>query len=282
MPRRRAGCGGHALGAAGQWTRDLVGSACTRSHAASVAANGTSGMVPGPCALVGRGRALAMDVVRGQRAGHGVPQVAVVRRSALATRLGHGHRMLHSSSPSTRARALGKVDCNERGGDWTRTGSINPHGSCGRVSGVRASAGALGALPLDNVMDQQPRRFVTGRATSTDGQDVGSGRGGGEDQPHGTADTSGARGLSSLGISVPDHRPPGGGDTATRRLPSANELRRLFGLAHGESRNIAVAVSLLFLSSGVTLSVPMGMGKIIDIIVGNAGGDPSALTSTLM
>lgn len=74
----------------------------------------------------------------------------------------------------------------------------------------------------------------------------------------------------------------GSEDTKSRRLPSRTELNKLFALAHGESRNIAMAVGLLFMSSGVTLSVPMGMGKIIDIIIGNAGGDPTVLTNTLM
>jgi hypothetical protein len=74
----------------------------------------------------------------------------------------------------------------------------------------------------------------------------------------------------------------GDDDTKIRRLPSKTELSKLFALAHGESRHIALAVGLLFLSSGVTLSVPMGMGKIIDIIIGNAGGDPTVLTDTLV
>jgi len=74
----------------------------------------------------------------------------------------------------------------------------------------------------------------------------------------------------------------GDDDTKIRRLPSKTELSKLFALAHGESRHIALAVGLLFLSSGVTLSVPMGMCKIIDIIIGNAGGDPTVLTDTLV
>ncbi|XP_046847627.1 ATP-binding cassette sub-family B member 10, mitochondrial-like [Xenia sp. Carnegie-2017] len=45
-----------------------------------------------------------------------------------------------------------------------------------------------------------------------------------------------------------------------------SDLRRLFGLARPEALRIAGAVVLLFVSSGVTMTVPFAMGKIIDII----------------
>ena len=38
------------------------------------------------------------------------------------------------------------------------------------------------------------------------------------------------------------------------------------GLAHGEGPYIAAGVGLLLISSGVSLSVPMGMGHIIDTV----------------
>eukprot|EP00041_Stephanoeca_diplocostata_P031069 m.958248 g.958248 ORF g.958248 m.958248 type:complete len:752 (+) comp23879_c0_seq13:259-2514(+) len=59
----------------------------------------------------------------------------------------------------------------------------------------------------------------------------------------------------------------------SKRIPSKDELQRLASLAAGEGKSIAVAVGLLLTSSAVTMSVPMGMGHIIDLVSANATGD---------
>lgn len=46
----------------------------------------------------------------------------------------------------------------------------------------------------------------------------------------------------------------------------ANELKRLVDLTRGERGRLAGAVGLLVISSGVTMSVPFALGRVIDII----------------
>eukprot|EP00096_Caligus_rogercresseyi_P011633 TRINITY_DN4643_c0_g1_i2.p1 TRINITY_DN4643_c0_g1~~TRINITY_DN4643_c0_g1_i2.p1 ORF type:complete len:414 (+),score=52.51 TRINITY_DN4643_c0_g1_i2:51-1292(+) len=48
--------------------------------------------------------------------------------------------------------------------------------------------------------------------------------------------------------------------------PKAKEWKRLFSFARPERKSIGGAVGLLFISSGVTMSVPYAIGKIIDTI----------------
>eukprot|EP00088_Acartia_fossae_P071392 TRINITY_DN9788_c0_g1_i11.p1 TRINITY_DN9788_c0_g1~~TRINITY_DN9788_c0_g1_i11.p1 ORF type:complete len:655 (-),score=72.17 TRINITY_DN9788_c0_g1_i11:343-2286(-) len=56
--------------------------------------------------------------------------------------------------------------------------------------------------------------------------------------------------------------------TGTRdslRLPN-KEISRLFSLAKSERKRLAGAIGLLVISSGVTMSVPFALGKVVDII----------------
>ncbi|CAF0839275.1 unnamed protein product [Adineta ricciae] len=64
-------------------------------------------------------------------------------------------------------------------------------------------------------------------------------------------------------------RPPPSAKNAEKRPKvklSFNELGRLFQLAQHEKGRIGCAIVLLFLSSGVTMSVPYFLGKIIDML----------------
>ena len=58
-------------------------------------------------------------------------------------------------------------------------------------------------------------------------------------------------------------RPP----TPTPRKAEWSELKRLVSLAGPEKKLIAIAVVFLMFSSAVSLSVPYGMGKIIDAVM---------------
>eukprot|EP00040_Diaphanoeca_grandis_P009930 m.50854 g.50854 ORF g.50854 m.50854 type:complete len:691 (-) comp21358_c0_seq1:61-2133(-) len=71
--------------------------------------------------------------------------------------------------------------------------------------------------------------------------------------------------------------------TASKKLvPRKDELRKIVGLAHGEGKYIGSAVALLLISSSVSMSVPMGMGYIIDIIVSAGQETPENLHETLV
>ena len=58
--------------------------------------------------------------------------------------------------------------------------------------------------------------------------------------------------------------------TATKILRDKNRdskyINRLFSLAKPEKYKLAAAIGLLVVSSGVTMSIPFAMGKVIDII----------------
>lgn len=67
------------------------------------------------------------------------------------------------------------------------------------------------------------------------------------------------RKLSTNGNAVATKQP-------VRRTPSASELKRLISLVKPEARKVTVAVSLLFVSSAVAMSVPFCMGRVLDVI----------------
>ncbi|KAK2150002.1 hypothetical protein LSH36_427g01031 [Paralvinella palmiformis] len=57
---------------------------------------------------------------------------------------------------------------------------------------------------------------------------------------------------------------------AVKRIPQVNEIKRLFGLAKSEKMKLAAAVFFLLISSAVTMAVPFGIGRVIDIIYSKA------------
>ncbi|XP_070577360.1 ATP-binding cassette sub-family B member 10, mitochondrial-like [Ptychodera flava] len=62
-------------------------------------------------------------------------------------------------------------------------------------------------------------------------------------------------------------------------IPNSSEVARLLSLAKPEKSRLAGAILLLIISSGVTMSVPFCMGKIIDII--NLSSDNDEMIKTL-
>ncbi|POY70519.1 hypothetical protein BMF94_6433 [Rhodotorula taiwanensis] len=62
--------------------------------------------------------------------------------------------------------------------------------------------------------------------------------------------------------------------TSLKEKVQMSEVRRLLHLARPERKTIAIAISLLFVSSLVSLSIPLCIGRIIDIFSGQANSLP--------
>ncbi|KAI8073212.1 ATP-binding cassette sub-family B member 10, mitochondrial [Gongronella butleri] len=54
--------------------------------------------------------------------------------------------------------------------------------------------------------------------------------------------------------------------TAAKKATNWKDTKRLFRLAKPEAKSITAAIGLLLISSGITMSVPFSMGRIIDIV----------------
>ncbi|GJN92062.1 hypothetical protein Rhopal_005090-T1 [Rhodotorula paludigena] len=74
-----------------------------------------------------------------------------------------------------------------------------------------------------------------------------------------------------------DVAPPATADEEAQSLKEKvkmGEVRRLVQLARPERKTIGLAIGLLCISSGVSLSIPLGIGRIIDIFSGQSTGLP--------
>lgn len=65
------------------------------------------------------------------------------------------------------------------------------------------------------------------------------------------------------------------GAQATPSTSSSSDLRRLFQLYRPEKRRLTVAFGALSLSTGITMLVPAGIGRVIDSIATTQGAQPS-------
>ncbi|CDR47255.1 hypothetical protein NBRC10512_002657 [Rhodotorula toruloides] len=66
-------------------------------------------------------------------------------------------------------------------------------------------------------------------------------------------------------------------ESGAKEKVKMGEVRRLLQLAKPERRTIGIAIGLLCISSGVSLSIPLGIGRIIDIFSGQASNLPVSI-----
>ncbi|XP_075034876.1 ATP-binding cassette sub-family B member 10, mitochondrial [Mixophyes fleayi] len=74
---------------------------------------------------------------------------------------------------------------------------------------------------------------------------------------------------------------PGKETSGSKQGLASQDLKRLLSLAHPERWRLAAAVGFLTVSSGITMSAPFFLGKVIDVIYSNATEDFTSNLTTL-